>query len=173
MLVAYVSINLVFSLVAFYGPEEVVTLTNPGSGHMIKHITFGFLSGIFTFNLPLATLFTGLSVLLDVDHTLAGLGFHVIGRPSHSLVFASVSSLALGYLFKNPRFNSQLALGNFGAFLAHIAVDNPGVPLFVPLTFDKFGIEGGSGLFVWESLAILASFLGYVTHEKSGMSTKS
>ncbi len=110
-LLIMISISLVFGLLAFLysflgsfeqyknvnGPPTYAVDTQEIGGHFL----FGFIVGIATRNLKIATL-TGLMALtIDFDHLLYVAGSHIQSRIAHSISFAIVSSILISLLATN------------------------------------------------------------------------
>jgi hypothetical protein len=74
-------------------PFRLITLEELGG-----HFLFGAIIGIPTRNIKIILLAGLMAVTIDSDHLLNFAGFHVQGRPDHSIAFAVLSSLLMGLL---------------------------------------------------------------------------
>src|SRR5918912_62839 len=74
-------------------PFRLITLEELGG-----HFLFGAIIGIPTRNIKIILLAGLMAVTIDSDHLLNIAGFHVPGRPDHSIAFAVISSLLMGLL---------------------------------------------------------------------------
>src|ERR671926_11915 len=74
-------------------PFRLVTLEELGG-----HFLFGAIVGIPSRSLKMILLAGLMAVTIDSDHLLNFAGFHVQGRPDHSIGFAALSSILMGVL---------------------------------------------------------------------------
>jgi hypothetical protein len=121
-------------------PEAQVGGTRPGDtipGHLLELAAIGLLLGLGSMaiygrrGLPLAFLAPTLTVLLDIDHLPAYLGFAEPIRPAHSLVFIVVALAATAITIKAL----EMELIVLSAFMGHMAVDSGLFAPFSPLSF--------------------------------------
>ena len=92
-------------------PFRLITLEELGG-----HFLFGAIIGIPTRNIKIILLAGLMAVSIDSDHLLNFAGFHVQGRPDHSIAFAVLSSLLMGLLasriyYKASRGNTIITTG--------------------------------------------------------------
>lgn len=139
---------LVFTIVGVYlGPPPVqVGGTRPGEtipGHLAELAGFGLVLGLGGMviygrrGLPLVFLIPTLSVLLDVDHLPAYLGYQQPIRPAHSLVFLAVVLAITAITIKAPAIELAMA----SAFMGHLAVDTGIFAPFSPFSFAYFQLD--------------------------------
>src|SRR5918912_4592825 len=74
-------------------PFRLITLEELGG-----HFLFGAIVGIPSRSLKMILLAGLMAVSIDSDHLLNFAGFHVQGRPDHSIGFAVLSSILMGLL---------------------------------------------------------------------------
>jgi hypothetical protein len=74
-------------------PFRLITLEELGG-----HFLFGAIVGIPTRSIKMILLAGLMAVTIDSDHLLNFAGFHVQGRPDHSIGFAVLSSILMGLL---------------------------------------------------------------------------
>src|SRR5918911_4896251 len=74
-------------------PFRLITLEELGG-----HFLFGAIIGIPARNIKIILLAGLMAISIDSDHLLNFAGFHVQGRPDHSIAFAVLSSLLMGLL---------------------------------------------------------------------------
>jgi hypothetical protein len=74
-------------------PFRLITLEELGG-----HFLFGAIVGIPTRSIKMILLAGLMAVTIDSDHLLSFAGFHVQGRPDHSIGFAVLSSILMGLL---------------------------------------------------------------------------
>ena len=84
--------------------------------------------------LPLAVLTPALTVILDIDHLPAYLGFSQTIRPAHSLVFLAGALAATAITIKTLEVDFVVV----AAFMGHLAVDTGVFALFSPISFQYY-----------------------------------
>lgn len=129
------------------GPSEAqVGGTRPGGTipvHLAELAAFGLLLGLGSMaiygrkGVPLALLTPALTVLLDIDHLPAYLGFAQPIRPAHSIVFIVVALAATAITIKELDIDLVL----LSAFMGHMAVDTGLFPPFSPLSFTYVQLD--------------------------------
>ena len=121
--------------------------------------------------LPMVLLVPALTVLLDLDHLPAYLGFIQPIRPAHSVIFL-VAAVALAAIEIR---RLDVALVVLSAIVGHLGIDTGLFPLLAPVSYDYFQFDpyrvwllGGAGL-----VAIIAGVMvrREGTRAKEGNST--
>jgi hypothetical protein len=111
-------------------------------GHIAELAAFGLVLGIGSMvvygrkGLPLVFLTPALTVLLDLDHIPAYLGFPEPIRPAHSIVFILVALAATAIMIKAL----DIDLIVLSAFMGHMAVDTGLFAPFSPISFAYVGL---------------------------------
>lgn len=128
------------------GTRDVYTIP----GHVLELAGFGLLLGLGCMvvygrrGLPFVFLVPVLTVLLDIDHLPAYLGFAQTIRPAHSLVFLVAVLAATAITFKS--LDLELVIGS--AFMGHLAIDTGLFAPFSPLSFQYFQLDPYRPLFI-------------------------
>jgi hypothetical protein len=86
-------------------PFRLITLQELGG-----HFLFGAIVGVPSRNIKIILLAGLMAVTIDSDHLLNIAGFHIQGRPDHSILFAFLSSIVMGLLGK--RIYHKVSRGN-------------------------------------------------------------
>jgi hypothetical protein len=144
----YGTVALVFTVagVLLGPPQAQVGGTRPGDtipGHLLELAAFGVLLGLGCMaiygrrGLPLAFLTPALTVLLDIDHLPAYLGYAEPIRPAHSIVFIIVALAATAITIKAL----DIDLIVLSAFMGHMAVDTGLVAPYSPFSFMYFEVN--------------------------------
>jgi hypothetical protein len=106
-------------------------------GHIVELTAFGLLLGVGSMaifgrrGLPLVFLTPTLTVLLDIDHIPAYIGFAQPIRPAHSVMFIVVALAATAITIKAL----DIDLIVLSAFMGHMAVDTGLFAPFSPISF--------------------------------------
>jgi hypothetical protein len=146
--IIYAAIALVFTgLGTLVAPASAqVGGTRPESTiseHLVELAGFGLLLGAGSMlvygrrGLPMVFLTPALTVLLDIDHIPAYLGYAETIRPAHSLVFF-VSALAVTAITIKA-LDMELVVAS--AFMGHMAVDTGLFAPFSPISFQYFELN--------------------------------
>ena len=112
-------------------PDETIP------SHLAELAAFGLLLGapyviaLGRRALPLALASSAMTLVLDIDHLPAYLGYAQPIRPAHSLVFILVVSAIVAITIKAPGMNLIV----LSAFLGHMAVDTGLIAPLSPLSF--------------------------------------
>ena len=141
----YTSVDLLFTLLGvLLGPQAAqVGGTRPDEtipGHLAELALFGVLLGLGSAaiygrkGLPLVVLTPALTVVLDIDHLPAYLGFPQTIRPAHSLVFLAVALAATAITIKALDIDFVVV----AAFMGHLAVDTGLFAPFSPISFQYY-----------------------------------
>jgi hypothetical protein len=174
----YAALSFAYSLTGFlhFEPASHVHEYSPSklAIEVLGHFAFGFLASLPLFDFDLSLLTGSLAVLIDSDHILTALGFPVVGRPDHSILYAVVSLIALVAIGRKLNLPKQvlvkLAFVAPITVLSHIAYDvfastGPTFPLFVPFDFGEIYIPYEFS-YLLEALAFLLALLGYFVSRK-------
>lgn len=145
---AYAALSFLWSAMGFASPVTPAPLGEYSSAQIVReiggHLLFGVLAALPTMDAWLVLLSAGESILIDVDHILGALGFHVAGRLAHSVFFALAAAALLACL--SARIGRQ-GRGVFFVTLAAVASH---------LSYDAFA---GNGLFYVLSPLSFAAYL--------------
>ncbi|MDG6969679.1 MAG: hypothetical protein JRN54_01025 [Nitrososphaerota archaeon] len=99
---AYAALSFLWSAMGFASPVTPAPLGEYSSAQIVReiggHLLFGVLAALPTMDAWLVLLSAGESILIDVDHILGALGFHVAGRLAHSVFFALAAAALLACL---------------------------------------------------------------------------
>ena len=156
----YTSLALVFTLLAILmAPQSAeVGGTRPDEtipGHLAELALFGVLLGMGSAvvygrkGLPLVVLTPALTVVLDIDHLPAYLGFAQTIRPAHSLVFLAVALAATAITIKAL----EIDLVVVAAFMGHLAVDTGVFAPLSPISFQYYELTPYRPAFALGALA--------------------
>ena len=146
--VIYAVIALLFTLFGvFFAPQaSQVGSTRTADtipGHLFELAGFGLLLGLGCAviygrkGLPFVFLTPVLTVLLDIDHLPAYLGYAQTIRPAHSLVFLVVVLAVTAITIKAL----DMDLVVVSAFMGHLAVDAGLFAPFSPISFQYFQLD--------------------------------
>jgi len=141
----YTSVALAFTLLGvLLGPQGAqVGGTRPDEtipGHLAELALFGVILGLGSAvlygrkGLPLVVLTPALTVVLDIDHLPAYLGYSQTIRPAHSVVFLAVALAATAITIKALDIDFVVV----AAFMGHLAVDTGLFAPFSPISFQYY-----------------------------------
>lgn len=141
----YTSLALVFTLLGILLAPQAAQVggTRPDEtipGHVAELAIFGALLGAGSLviygrkGLPLVVLTPALTVILDIDHLPAYIGFAETIRPAHSLVFLVCALAVTAITIKELDIEFVVA----AAFMAHLAIDTGLFAPFSPVSFQYF-----------------------------------
>ncbi|TAL46999.1 hypothetical protein EPN87_03890 [archaeon] len=139
--IVYAVLSVTYSFVGLLSPQPPVNVVGYITAEeILGHALFGFAVGIFSFDLVIALQATAFALAVDGGHLLTQLGVPVNPGVSHSLTFMILSTLLLGYVFRNKISFRKMAAIAMAAFLSHMAFDIidggfNGFQLFNPFTF--------------------------------------
>ncbi len=129
------------------------------------HPLFGVLAVALTLNPTLIILCALETVLIDVDHLLNLVNYPTHATPAHSLVFALIAALVLGYAAKGKqKINAGVFYVTLSAVMAHIGYDifasqGGSFPIFSPLSFTNIPFPSVTWI-IFEAAAVATAFLG-------------
>jgi hypothetical protein len=146
--VIYALIALLFTLAGVYlGPQASQVGSTRAEetipGHVLELAGFGLLLGLCCMvvygrkGLPFVFLTPVLTVLLDIDHLPAYLGYAQTIRPAHSLLFLAAALAVTAITIKAL----DIDLVVVSAFMGHLAVDTGLFAPFSPLSFQYFQLD--------------------------------
>ena len=139
----YTSLVLLFTLLGILlAPQGAqIGVTRPEEtipGHLAELAAFGVLLGAGSLvvygrkGLPLVVLIPALTVVLDIDHLPAYLGYPQTIRPAHSLVFLACALAATAITIKALEIDFAVAAG----FMGHLAIDTGLFAPYSPISFQ-------------------------------------
>ncbi len=157
-------------------PFRLITIEELGG-----HFLFGAIVGIPTRNIKIILLAGLMAVAIDSDHLLNFAGFHVVGRPDHSIAFAVLSSLLMGLLasriyYKASRGNTiitttALPLGRFRKFKKTKAGHEESVTSTNMRVIGRspndnnYALDYKSKQFFYVLIIALASFMSHIAYD--------
>ena len=149
------------------------------------HFVFGFIVGLASRNLKISAICGLMAVTSDADHILNSLAIHVPARTDHSILFAVMSSVLIGFFAvklrnilqtdkmslktdvnyrKNNNRNLflQFLFMTLAVFLSHIAYDvivddDARFPFLIPFSFSEFVVPQIHGL-TFEAAGVLVIY---------------
>jgi hypothetical protein len=138
---AYGALSFAWSALGLLTPTEPAHLHEyPLRGLLVEiggHVLFGLAAALPTLDIGLILLCGGEAIVIDADHLMGALNLPVQTRLSHSIGFAIVGPLVMGWVArKNRGFNRTVMLVTFASVMAHISYDvfagNGSVPFLDP-----------------------------------------
>jgi len=141
----YTSLALIFTLLGILLAPQAAQVggTRPDEtipGHLAELAIFGLLLGVGSAilygrkGLPLVALTPALTVVLDIDHLPAYLGFSQTIRPAHSLVFLVCALTVTAVTIKALDIDFVVVAG----FMGHMAIDTGLFAPFSPISFQYY-----------------------------------
>ena len=159
-------ISFVWSASGFFSPTTSRFGEYTPSGifqEVAGHVLFGLLVGAFSFDLPLALVCGASSILIDLDHSLSALGFLVLGRTAHSVIFAIVAGLIVAHTTRPSQSRPMMSVTIVGSVLSHLSYDafaGYGIfPILAPISFSLYSFPA----WTWLGLEVSAMTLVLVT----------
>jgi hypothetical protein len=183
--IIFTILSFSFSLTGLFfqdEPQSIIigsplVVSNPSLEHILGHIFFGMIAGMFALRLNYVFIAGAFAILLDADHLLQFLNLEMILRMSHSLPFAVITALIIFAIFGKKDY--RLAAIAFSAVISHIAFDIwlsgqifPGstsaFPLFAPFSVESVLFQGLDWLYL-EILAVGIVGIISMLHYKSSI----
>ena len=147
IILLYTSLALAWSLTGFSSPERL-QFTSEYSPHFLVleiggHILFGLVVGLFTRSIGKTALSGLLAAAIDVDHMISIFFFPILDRAAHSIFFAILASLVLGWIAgERRRLSRDIFVLTASAIMSHLSYDtfvgNGNFPLLAPLSFKFY-----------------------------------
>jgi hypothetical protein len=140
--IVYTLLGVAYTFIGLSHPQKPVNVAEYITvWEIVGHLVFGFIVGMFSFDLIFALETTGMALLIDGGHFVSHVGFPVNPSIDHSITFMILSALIIGYLFRSKFDFKKLVVVTIAAFIAHIAYDayayqSSGVPLPLLNPFD-------------------------------------
>jgi len=142
--IVYTILAVLYSFVGLLNPQPPISIIQYATFTEIGgHLLFGFIVGIFSFDLIIALKAAAFAVLVDAGKILSEFGIPIQASVNHSITFMILSALILGYIFRSKIKFEKLAAITVAAFLSHIAYDiidsgPTAIPLLSPFSFTGF-----------------------------------
>lgn len=152
--IVYTILGVLYTFLGLLHPQKPVNVAEYITvWEVVGHLAFGFIVGMFSFDLIFTLETTGMALLIDGGHFISHVGVPVNPSIDHSIVFMILSGLVIGYLFRKRFDFKKLAVITIAAFIAHIAYDAytyqpPGVPLplLAPFNFTQIVVPNWAAI---------------------------
>ncbi len=186
------AMGFLYSLIGLAGHPNALISLEPFRSLTVQeiggHVSFGFLAALPSRNLKLALICGLMAITIDTDHILNAMRIPVEGRIDHSIPFAIISPIAIGFLAarldlgqpkrngsKNAFTTARLVPSGpifwkffvltLAAFMAHIAYDtilddHALFPILAPFSFNLVMIPRAYGLVI-EAAAGLLTYVSF------------
>jgi hypothetical protein len=138
------------------------------------HFLFGFVVGIPLRNLKASILIGLMALTIDSDHLLNVAGFHIQGRIDHSIPFAMLSSVLMGFIankfyFKISRENDIImdvpssTLKRYKK--SEEAIQNIDITTILPAIRNNNNKKSSFYIFIFFSFITLSAFLSHIAYD--------